>query len=205
STLCISPVSPALAVVQLARAAAYRIAVDAKAAAAAGLEHGGHAFATRLDHFPAHLVAAGAGDAHAAVGHVGLAHSHGEVARADGHAVHHHAATDHAAAHHGAEILHHRAGRLVVASAGDLHSAGAFFHLHGTAWNHEPLRAGRHGGHATAGHRGHAHSGPFHHHARHGINSFCEKCNLVKGFPAEHHRKITPVYASIMLRKFHKS
>src|SRR5438034_8416785 len=72
--------------------AAYRVAVDAHAAAAAGLEHGGHAFAASLDHVAAHLVAARAGDADAVLGQVALAHAHGEIAGADGHPVHHHAA-----------------------------------------------------------------------------------------------------------------
>src|SRR5262249_14352400 len=92
--------------------------------------------------------------------------------RANGHAVHHHAAIHHAAGHHGAEILHHGAGRLVVADAGDLHAAVAFFHLHGAARNHEPLRARRHGHRHrshTIAHRGHAHPCSFHHHVGHRV------------------------------------
>jgi hypothetical protein len=149
--------------------AADRVVVDTKTAAAADLEHAGHAFAARLDHLAAGLVAAGASDADAGRSHLAFAHAHGEVAGADGQAVQHHGATDHAAGHHGAEVLHHGAGRLVVADAGDLHAAGAFFHFHGATRDHEPLRAGRHvEGHATGRtHGGHVHCCPFHHHVRH--------------------------------------
>ena len=48
----------------------------------------------------------------------------------------------HAAGHHRAEVLHHAAGHLVVAGAGDLHAAGALLHLHRAAGHHHQFMAG---------------------------------------------------------------
>ena len=70
-------------------AAADRHVVHHHAAGAAGLHHGGHAVAARLDHRAALRVAAGAGDRDAVLGHLALAHAHRQVAAADHHAVHH--------------------------------------------------------------------------------------------------------------------
>ena len=47
----------------------------------------------------------------------------------------------HAAGQHRAEVLHHAAGHLVVAGAGDLHAARALLHLEGAARHHHPVRA----------------------------------------------------------------
>src|SRR6516162_11583730 len=113
----------------LAATAANRSVVHQDAAGAAILQHAVHAFAAGLDHLTALGVAAGAGDAHAVLGHLTLADPHGEVAAANDHAVHHAAATAHAAGEHRAQVLHHAGGHLVVAVAGDLHSARALLHL----------------------------------------------------------------------------
>src|SRR5262249_58649275 len=73
--------------VALAAAAADGGVVHQQAAGAARLEHGVQAVAAGLDHFAALRVAAGAGDAAAVLGHLALAHAHGQVAAVDHHAV----------------------------------------------------------------------------------------------------------------------
>src|SRR5262249_59093826 len=110
-------------------AAADRGAVHHDAAGAARVHHAAHAVTAGLDHLAALGVAAGAGDAAAGLGHVDLAQAHGQVAGADGHAVEHDAAAAHAAGQHGTQVLHHAAGHLVLADAGDLHAAGALLEL----------------------------------------------------------------------------
>src|SRR5204863_8144890 len=127
-------------------AEADRGVVHAAAADAAGGHHGGHAVAAGLDHLAALLVAGGAGHDTSVLGHVALAHAHGQVAAADHHAVHHAAERAHAALEHHAQILHHAAGHRVVAGAGDLHAPAHFLHLHGAPRHHEHVghhRGGR--------------------------------------------------------------
>src|SRR3954469_8987310 len=59
-----------------AAATADRHVVHHDAAGAAAIHHGGHGIAARLNHLTALGVAAGAGDAHAILGHLTLAHAH---------------------------------------------------------------------------------------------------------------------------------
>jgi len=150
----------------LAVAAAHGCAAHHHAAGATGLHAGGHAIAAALDHVATALIAAGAGDGAAILGHFALAHPHHEVARANHHAVHHAAATDHAAGHHGAEVLHHGAGGRIGAGAGDLHSTRDFLHLERATRDHHHVR--RHGGGCAAHPRGphawHSHRRTLHHH-----------------------------------------
>src|SRR6516225_11398341 len=65
-----------------ADAAANGGVVQHQAAGAAGFHHAAQAIAACLDHFAALAVAAGAGQADARVGHVALAHAHGQIAGA---------------------------------------------------------------------------------------------------------------------------
>src|SRR5262249_35583500 len=107
----------------LAAAAADRGVVHQKAAGAARLQHRADAVAAGLDHLGALAIAAGAGHAHAVLGHVALADRHREVTAANRHAVEHDAAATHAAGQHRAQVLHHAAGHLVLARAGHLEAA----------------------------------------------------------------------------------
>lgn len=156
---------------RLGHSAAYRRIVHHDAAGAAGCHHCAHAIAAGLNHLAALGVTRGAGQAAAVFGHFALAHAHGQVAAADHHAVHHAVARAHAALQHRAQALHHAAGHRIVARTGDFHSAGALFHFHGAARNHEHVWHHRGGGsthrrrcHAGHPHARHAHSSPFHHH-----------------------------------------
>src|SRR5262249_29414654 len=129
--------------------------------------HHGHAVAAALDHLAALGITAGAGNSATVLGHVALAHTHGQVAAEDNHAVHHHATGAHAAREHGAEVLHHAGRHLVVTATSDLHAAGALLHLHGAARHHHHVGHHRGSAHRRTSHRRHAHAShprPFHHH-----------------------------------------
>src|SRR5262249_557414 len=141
--------------------AADRRAVEHHAAGAAAVEHALQAVAAGLDHLAAARIAAGAGDATAALGHLALAHAHGQVAEVDNHAVEHAAAAAHAAGQHRAQVLHHATGDLVVALTGQAKTALALFQLHGAAGHHHEVGGRWHGGrraHAGRAHAREAHS-----------------------------------------------
>src|SRR5262249_11291339 len=100
------------------------------------------------------------------LGHLALAQAHGQVARAHHHAVHHAAHAAHAARQHLAEVLHHRAGRRVVARAADLHPASDLLHLERAPRHHHHV-PGHHAPRPTHGHAAHrwaAHRRTLHHH-----------------------------------------
>src|SRR5437588_520068 len=101
-------------------AAADRRVVHHHAAGAAVLEHAAEAVAAGLDHLAALGVAAGAGDADAVLGRLAAAQAHEEVAGGNRHAVPLAGAADHAAGHRRAQVLHHAAGRAVLAATVNL-------------------------------------------------------------------------------------
>src|SRR5262249_20141970 len=135
----------------LTRAAADGRVVDQDAAGAAALQRAGQAVTARLDDLGALLVAAGAGDAHAAVGHLIAAQADGQVEVADRHAVAGAAAAAQAALEHRAELLHHAPGHRIITVASDPEAAGTLFHTESAARHHHEVRARRHAGRCAHG------------------------------------------------------
>ena len=161
-----------------ALAAANGHAVHHDATGTAGLHHGAHGVAARLNHGAAFLVAGRAGHADAILGHLALAHAHGQVAAADHHAVHHAATAAHGTGHAHAQVLNNAAGHLVGGAAHDLHAAGALFHLHRAARDHHGVHAGatgrHHSRHAARHAAGHSHRS--HHRVDHSSRSPSPPC-----------------------------
>jgi hypothetical protein len=111
-------------------------AVEADEAHAACLDASTYAIATALNHFAAGFIAAGAGEADAVFDQRALAFAHAQVALARRHAVHGATQAEHPAGYHFTQVLQGGRRHFIIALAGYLHAAVAFFDLHRATGDH---------------------------------------------------------------------